>query len=132
MAKAAKQGPSDDRKQEISWFWNETQAEGNELGFDVKKGAGQVPRQRKSPQQFGDGSVPHVYPSAEDMYRQQFYKVVDTVYTSPGDMHPSEMWRHMAHIEQFLTRSDRWMCRSFTGNILNLNAFNYTVVCSWI
>lgn len=58
-----------------------------------------------------------MFHSTEDLYRQLYYNVVDTVLSSLDDRYPADTWQHIINIEQFLAgRADATYVSQFYGS----------------
>lgn len=58
-----------------------------------------------------------MFHSTEDLYRQLYYNVVDTVLSSLDDRYLADTWQHIINIEQFLAgRADATYVSQFYGS----------------
>lgn len=104
-------------KHSFPLVWKEVLAEAGKVG--VVDPCVPAARRKKTPHRYQEGSSAHVFTSAEDMYRQRYYEVLDTVLSSLSDRYLPEMWQHMSHIEQFATgKQDEAYITQFYGDDL--------------
>ncbi len=82
-------------------FWENTTAATHNLNWESPA----VPQPRKIPHRLKDGSVlPHSFHTPEELYRQQYFEVMDTLSTSMDCRFSPSAFKHMQDVDDFLTR----------------------------
>jgi hypothetical protein len=80
-------------------FWQNSVEEARVLDLDEPK----LPRPRKLPRRNDDGPASHhVFATVEDMYRQRYFEIVDTMKAGLDERFSSAVFEHMTDIEKFV------------------------------
>ena len=82
-------------------FWGNTTAAADELGLESPV----LPRHRKIPRRLESAGAPppHSFQTAEELYRQQYFQVMDTASASLDWRFSPSSFKHMQDVEEFLT-----------------------------
>jgi hypothetical protein len=67
-----------------------------------------LPRVRRVPRRFDEGSRGHVHGSPEDYYRQQYLSLIDAAVGAIDNRFASETWKFLSSAELALVRKLLW------------------------
>ena len=81
-------------------FWENTTAAADDLGLERPV----LPRPRKTPRRLeGVGALPHSFQTLEELYRQQYFQVMDTASASLDYRFSPSAFKYMQDVEEFVT-----------------------------
>ncbi|XP_069502344.1 zinc finger MYM-type protein 1-like [Ambystoma mexicanum] len=83
-------------------FFSKTTSAANDLDVELEEHFVQR-RARKIPRRLDEGSVPHVFESPKDLYRQGYYELMDLTLVALSERFNTTACDHMVNIEQFVT-----------------------------
>jgi len=111
-------------------FWAAVVAEAEKLGLDEPS----VPRKRRIPRRFDDGSEGHTFPTPERFYQQQYFALIDTALGSLDSRFASDTWKFFADVERALTApntsADVGVISDFFGDDLDGDRLKLHSCCS--